>query len=100
MASAATVRWARKIIEQDEQRASDAWKGCIIITFPWDDGGFATCGSCGKRVSNVYAKRHALIDRYTDGCGVEFTHLASPSGEASLTHVRDDLPFRELRYAL
>lgn len=75
----------------------------IAIHFPWDDGGYAFCLNCNMRVSNVYAKRHALVDRDTDGCGIEFKFVATAAADSEwieyVQRERDDLTYRAVRWA-
>ena len=75
----------------------------LAIQFPWDSHPSVTCLNCNRNVSNMYAQRHALVDRDTEGCGIEFKFVATAaSDEVWKQWVRDqrpDLEYREVRWA-
>lgn len=63
--------------------------------------GGVRCLNCKKQVSNPLARSHALVDRYTPGCGIEFKFVSSAGNppRAEVEATRPDLPWREVEWA-
>lgn len=61
----------------------------------------AWCLNCRQRVSNVYARRHALVDEYTEGCGIEFRYVTTPASvnKLAVCRFRDDLKWKDIAWA-
>jgi len=59
------------------------------------------CLNCNRQVSNALARSHALVDRFTPGCGITFEFVSSAGNppRAKVERMRPDLLWREVEWA-